>query len=110
MNTITKVIVALVVIVLIALGAYYMLADSPTGEMIDDLKTMTGDVMQDDSSSVAGSVAVPPATGSVDDFSAAMQAELDATAAAMQALDADVDAETDTVVNSGNNTYDPSNL
>jgi cytochrome c-type biogenesis protein CcmH/NrfG len=103
MNTGTKTLAALVAILIIAAGAYYMLTTSPKeGAMMENEALVPVTAENAD--------AMPAATDSVDDFAEAMQAELSASASAIKALDADVDATVDTVVNSSNNVYDPSNL
>lgn len=95
MNTATKVVVALVVIALIAAGAYYMLSAGPTSS--------PGTAMDE---------SIPAATDSIDDFSAAMDAELAASAAALKALDADTDASAAEVKAAADTStlYDPNNI
>ena len=97
MNTVLKLVVGLIVLLVIAIGAYYLYGDSASslgGATAKDMKE----------------IGVPAATGSFDDFEAALQAELDASAAAIKAFDSDIDASVDTVVNSGKNIYDPNNI
>jgi uncharacterized protein HemX len=99
----TNALTALIAVLVLAGGAYYFMATS-AGEMG---KTAT---VETEVTSQAEGAAVPLATDSVDDFAAAMQAELDASASAIKALDQDVDASVDGVVNSVNTVYDPSTL
>lgn len=98
MNQATKVIVALVVILVIAAGAYYMLSGSPTM-----MGPEAGSAMNSD---------IPAATDSVDDFAAAMEAELSAGATAVKAFDADVDASATAVTSAADtsNLIDPNEL
>jgi hypothetical protein len=100
MNTATKVVVALVVIVAIAGGAYYLLNGSPS-MMVPET---SGSAMNND--------ALPAATGSVDDFAAAMQADLSASAAAIKAFDTGVDASASKVKATVDTTtsYDPNSI
>lgn len=72
-----KTLIALAAVVVVAAGAYYLLAgnaQAPTA------------VMQDTQE------ALPAATDSVEDFAGALQADLAATAAALNAFDAGVTA------------------
>lgn len=98
MNQATKVIVALVVILVIAAGAYYMLAGTPA-------------MMGPEGGSALNSE-IPAATDSVDDFAQAMEAELAASAAAIKAFDAEIDASASTVTSSADTTnlIDPNEL
>lgn len=100
MNTATKVVIALVVILAIAAGAYYMLNGS-SPMMAPDT---SGSAMNDSS--------IPAATDSVDDFAAAMEAELSASAAAIKALDTGVDASASSVKATVDTTtsYDPNSI
>lgn len=98
-----KIVLGIVVVLVILGGAYYFITASPEGEAVmEDLKSMTNTLTEGSD--------IPGATGSVDDFSAAMNAELAAQAEAINALDADVDADVEGVVNSGSNTYDPNSI
>lgn len=93
MNTLTKVLVALIVIVVIAAGAYYMLSGS--GPL--------------NGTAIGG---MPAPTDSVDDFAAAMEAELAASAAAIKAFDESVDASVASVKSAADTStlYDPNNI
>jgi hypothetical protein len=99
MNTATKVVVALVVILVIAAGAYFMLQGT---------STMVGP----GSGSAMNNGSIPEATGSVDDFATAMEAELSASAAAIKAFDTSVDASVSSVTSAADTStlYDPSNI
>ena len=96
MNSATKVIVALVVVLVIAGVAYYMLSGSSS--MMPEGTAMNGDI--------------PAATDSVDDFATAMQEELSASAAAIKAFDTSVDTSVADVQTSAAaaTSYDPNNL
>lgn len=95
MNTATKVVVALIVILVIAAGAYYLLSGTPVSN--------PGTAMDE---------SIPAATDSIDDFGAAMEAELAASAAALKALDADTDASAAEVKAAADTStlYDPNNI
>lgn len=97
MNSSNKVLVALVAVAVVAFGAYYLTTGS--AQAPSQVTEQTTD-------------ALPPATDSVDDFAAAMQADVQATASAIQAFDADVDASVSSVQDASNatNLYDPNNL
>lgn len=98
MNTATKVVAAIIVILVIAGGAYYMLAGEPAMMGPESNSAMNSDI--------------PVATESVDDFAAAMEAELSASASAIKAFDADIDASASVVKSSADTSdlYDPNNL
>ena len=96
-----KTLIALVAVVVVAAGAYYMLAGSATAPtMVNNQGTGTD------------SDALPVATDSVDDFAGALDADVAATAAALNAFDADVDASVSNVQSASNETnlYDPNNI
>lgn len=98
MDTATKVVVALVVIAVIAGGAYYMLSGTPTMMAPEGGSAMNSDL--------------PAVTGSVDDFAAAMQADLSASAAAIKAFDTQVDTSVSSVKGAADTStlYDPNNI
>lgn len=93
--------IALVVIIAIAAAAYFLLTGSSSQT---DLMGGTGETVLEGS--------LPSATDSVDDFTAAMEAELSASAAAIKAFDADVDASVADVRAAADTStlYDPDNL
>lgn len=108
----TKLIGIVVAVLVIAGGVYYVLSGQPTAETaLDDLKAMTDSLATDGTQGDTGAAQdVPAATDSVDDFEAALNADLDASLSAIDTLDTDVDASVDAVVNSGNDVYDPNNI
>ena len=100
MNSTTKVLGVMVAILILAGGAYLLLSGtSRVGDLKDVSTNMEG-----------GDAGLPAATDSIDDFSAAVDADLSATASAISAFDASQEAQVQTVVTSGNNLYDPENL
>ncbi len=96
-----KTLIAIVAVVIVAAGAYYMLAGTSQAPTATDTSTETalGDTL-------------PAATDSVDDFAAAMRADADATAAALQAFDAELSDTVTNVQTAGDatNLYDPENI
>ncbi len=95
-----KTFIALVVVIAIAAAAYFLLVGSPV---------QTGLTSDTDTSVLGG---LPSATDSVEDFTAAMEAELSASAAAIKAFDADIDASVADVRAAADTStlYDPDNL
>lgn len=89
----------LIVLLIVVAAAYFLYSDTMM------LGTPGGTAVQE-----MEKVGIPGATDSIADFETAMQAELAASAAAIKALDSDVDASVSEVVNSGNNVYDPNNI
>lgn len=92
-----KTLLALIAVVVVAAGAYYMLAgtvEAPTAPMAEN------------------SDALPAATDSVDDFAASLEADVSATAAALSALDADVSASAAELEAASDvtNLYDPESI
>ncbi len=96
-----KTLIALVAVVIVAGGAYYMLAGAPAPTATETQTPETGVVSE-----------IPTATDSVDDFAAAMEADLAATAAALNAFDADVTASLSEVeaLADSSQLYDPENI
>lgn len=105
----TTALAALIAVLVLAGGAYYTMMPAETLMLSTDTQPVETATVSEESGEVT-SAPVPAATDSVDDFAAAMQAELAASASAIKALDQDVDASVDSVVNSGNTVYDPSTL
>lgn len=106
MHTTNKVLVGVVAVVILAALAYYFLQGTPSGESaLEDIKMMTESL----STGEQAGGDVPAASDSLDDFGAALEAEFDAQASALESLDADVDASVNAVVN-GNETYDPNSI
>lgn len=96
-----KTLIALAAVVIVAGGAYYMLSGAPAPT-----------AMEADTTAVAGTTEIPAATDSVDDFATAMEADLAATAAALNAFDADVTASLSEVeaLADSSQLYDPENI
>ncbi len=95
MNPSNKVFVALLAVVVVAFGAYYVTserADAPT-------------IVESESQ-------IPVATDSVDDFAVAIEADVAATASAIQAFDADIDASVSDIISASDSTnlYDPEQI
>lgn len=96
-----KTLIALVAVVVVAAGAYYMLAGSATAPtMVNNQETGTD------------SDALPVATDSVDDFAGALDADLAATAAALNAFDVDVSTSLSEIdaARDSSNLYDPEQI
>jgi predicted PurR-regulated permease PerM len=103
MNTLTKALLTLVAVVVIAGGAYVMLGDSNlSSTMVSKINSMTDGTQ----------TGVPPATDSIDDFAAAMQADVSQTASAISAFDTGVSASVKSInaVNDTSTLYDPANI
>ncbi|MCL9972245.1 MAG: hypothetical protein NBV63_02460 [Candidatus Pacebacteria bacterium] len=101
---------ALIAVLVVAGGAYYTMMPGGAPVLSTGTPPAETGALPGETGEVTTSAPVPAATDSIDDFAAAMQAELAASASAIKALDMDVDASVDSVVNSGNTVYDPSTL
>lgn len=107
----TKTLMVLVAIIALAAGGYYLMTGSKNGAAIPEAPTTQLPAAQPVTTTDTAR-GVAPATDSIDDFSAAIDADLQAATAAVGALDADVDASVSNVQTSGanSNLYDPNNL
>lgn len=96
-----KTLIALAAVAVVAAGAYYMLAGSVSAPTVVSQDTGT-----------APDSSLPAATDSVDDFATAMEADLAATAAALNAFDADITTSVAELDAAGDVTqlYDPEQI
>jgi hypothetical protein len=100
--------IGIVLVLLVLVGGGYYFVSMKGGANIPALSGMN-----DSQDAVSGgTAAVPAQSGSVEDFSASIDSELQATAAGMKDMDAQTDASVSGIQLTGDSSrlYDPNNL
>jgi hypothetical protein len=99
-----KTVGVVVALVVLAGGGYYLFAMNGAASVPGLSNIMSSDEGE--------SAPIPAQSGSVDDFSAAIDAELKATNSAIGAMDADTDASVSAIQTTGDSSqlYDPNSL
>ncbi len=109
MSTHMKVASALVAVVVVLGGAYYLAGQSGDRAALLSMESADGAASKQMMQEAAP---IPEPTGSFDDFAAAIDADISAQLAALESLDADVDGSVSSVssITTSQALYDPNSL